>query len=77
MHYTNAENYKPNSLERLLSSINSRPYKTNIGDLNITVSIGVCFYSGDGHQPSVQNLIKCADEKLYQAKANGRNQIMF
>jgi diguanylate cyclase (GGDEF)-like protein len=77
MHYTNPENYKTNSLERLLSSINSRPFKTSAGDLNITTSIGVCFYSGEGQQPSVQNLIKCADEKLYQAKANGRNQIVF
>ena len=77
MHYTNPENFKSNSLERLLSSINSRPFKTSVGDLNITVSIGVCFYNGDGQQPSVQNLIKCADEKLYQAKANGRNQIVY
>lgn len=77
MHYTNPDNYKVNSLERLLSSINSRPFKTGAGDLTITASIGVCFYSGDGQQPSVQNLIKCADEKLYQAKANGRNQIVF
>ncbi len=77
MHYTNPENYKPNSLERLLSSINTRPFKTSVGDLNITTSIGVCFYSGEGQQPSVLNLIKCADEKLYQAKANGRNQIVF
>lgn len=77
MHYTNPENYKTTSLDRLLSSINSRPFKTAVGDLSITTSIGVCFYSGEGQQPSVQNLIKCADEKLYQAKANGRNQIVF
>lgn len=77
MHYTNPENFKPNSLERLLSSINARPYKTAAGDLAITASIGVCFYNGEGQPPSIQNLIKCADEKLYQAKANGRNQIVF
>jgi diguanylate cyclase (GGDEF)-like protein len=77
MHYTNPENYKSTSLDRLLSSINSRPFKTAAGELSITTSIGVCFYSGEGQQPSVQNLIKCADEKLYQAKANGRNQIVF
>jgi len=48
-----------------------------VGDLEITASIGVCFYRGDQQQPSVQNLIKCADEKLYEAKTNGRNQIAF
>lgn len=77
MHYTNPDNYKTASLDRLLSSINTRPFKTAAGDLNITASIGVCFYNGNGQQPSVTNLIKCADEKLYQAKANGRNQIVF
>ena len=45
------------SLERLLSSINTRPFKTSAGDLNITTSIGVCFYSGECQQPSVQYLI--------------------
>jgi len=77
MHYTRAENFKPSSLDRLLSSINQRPFKTSVGDLDVTASIGVCFYKGEGEQPSVQNLIKCADEKLYQAKASGRNQIVI
>ncbi len=77
MHYTRAENFRESTLERLLSSINQRPFKTSAGDLEITASIGVCFYRGDGDQPSVQNLIKCADAKLYEAKANGRNCIAF
>ena len=77
MHYTRADNFKPSSLDRLLASINQRPFKTSAGDLDVTASIGVCFYRGDGQQPSVQNLIKCADEKLYRAKANGRNQIVI
>ncbi len=77
MHYTRADNFKASSLDRLLASINQRPFKTSAGDLDVTASIGVCFYRGDGQQPSVQNLIKCADEKLYRAKANGRNQIVI
>ncbi len=77
MHYTRAENFRHSTLERLLSSINQRPFKTSAGDLKVTASIGICFYRGEGEQPSVQNLIKCADEKLYEAKANGRNQIAF
>ena len=77
MHYTRAENFRHSTLERLLSSINQRPFKTSVGDLVVTASIGICFYRGEGEQPSVQNLIKCADEKLYEAKANGRNQIAF
>ncbi len=77
MHYTRAENFRHSTLERLLASINQRPFKTSVGDLEITASIGVCFYKGEGEQPSVQNLIKCADEKLYEAKTNGRNQIAY
>lgn len=77
MHYTRAENFRHSTLQRLLSSINKRPFKTSVGDIAITASIGVCFYRGEGEQPSVQNLIKCADEKLYEAKANGRDQIVF
>jgi len=77
MHYTRAENFRHSTLERLLLSINQRPFKTSVGDLNVTASIGVCFYRGEGEQPSVQNLMKCADEKLYEAKANGRNRITF
>jgi len=77
MHYTRAENFRHSTLERMLASINQRPFKTSVGDLNVTASIGVCFYKGEGEQPSVQGLIKCADEKLYKAKTNGRNQIVF
>ncbi len=77
MHYTRAENFRHSTLERMLSGINQRPFKTSVGDLSVTASIGVCFYRGEGEQPSVQRLVKCADEKLYEAKANGRNQIVF
>ena len=77
MHYTRAENFRNSTLHRLLTNINQRPFKTSAGDLEITASIGVCFYRGEGEQPSVQNLIKCADEKLYEAKSNGRNQIVY
>ncbi len=78
MHYTRAENFRNSTLERLLDNINRRPFKTSAGDLDVTASIGVCFYRGDKEeQPSVQGLIKCADEKLYKAKAAGRDQICF
>ena len=75
MHYTRADNYKPSSLNRVLSSINQRPFKTTAGDLPITASIGVYFYNGIGDVPSVLQVVKAADEKLYEAKNNGRNQI--
>ncbi|PMH46168.1 hypothetical protein BCU68_08850 [Vibrio sp. 10N.286.49.B3] len=39
----------------------------------VTVSIGVCVYEPG---ESIHNLIKQADENLYAAKANGRNQVV-
>jgi len=77
MHYTRAENFRHTTLERMLSSINQRPFKTDAGNLTLTASIGVCFYKGDTSPPSVQSLIKCAEDKLYKAKTNGQNKIIF
>ena len=77
MHYSNPANFKTPSLDRLLNSISQRPFKTSVGDVDVTASIGICFYLGSTELPSVQKIIKCADEKLYEAKHNGRNQIAF
>lgn len=41
---------------------------------NITLSIGVSFFPSDGD--SVDGVLKIADRRLYQAKANGRNQVV-
>lgn len=40
----------------------------------VTVSIGLAMYPADGKTPS--ELIEAADKALYQAKKNGRNQIV-
>ncbi len=42
--------------------------------LNITISVGVCKYNGSFTK---EEFIKCADEKLYQAKKSGRNRVVF
>ncbi len=77
MHYTRAENFRHSTLDRLLNSINQRPFKTTAGDLSVTASIGVCFYKGEVEPPSVQSFLKCADVKLYKAKSSGRNKVVF
>lgn len=40
---------------------------------NVTISLGVATYPGDAE--TTQDLIKAADERLYHAKENGRNQV--
>ena len=43
--------------------------------LKITVSIGVC--SDTGLHEYVNEYIECADKKLYRAKREGKNRIVY
>ena len=42
--------------------------------LTITISVGVAASTGDGDTPEA--LLKRADEGVYEAKAQGRNQVI-
>jgi diguanylate cyclase (GGDEF)-like protein len=55
--------------EKLLES--TRALQVN-DIIKFTISIGVKSYTDE---PSLQSLIKCADQALYHAKRNGRNRI--
>jgi diguanylate cyclase (GGDEF)-like protein len=41
---------------------------------SVTVSIGVAIWPDDGDSPA--DLLRCADERLYQAKAEGRDRVI-
>jgi len=41
---------------------------------SVTVSIGVAIWPDDGETPA--DLLRCADERLYQAKAAGRDRVI-
>jgi diguanylate cyclase (GGDEF)-like protein len=41
----------------------------------VTVSLGVAFYPHHGHDPD--SLLRAADDCLYTAKSNGRNQVVM
>ena len=73
MHYANSSTFQPSSIQRLLHAVGKRPFITKAGKLNVTISIGTAFYNGAGEKPSVQDMIKLADDKLSQAKEDGRN----
>lgn len=47
------------------------PFKTSVGELSITVSIGCANYPADTNDPN--KLMECADSALYATKENGRN----
>lgn len=58
--------------QRCLESISEAPFETDAGEINCTVSIGVAEAQGKDMTP--KELIKLADDNLYKAKKQGRNQ---
>ncbi|MGH8078406.1 MAG: putative bifunctional diguanylate cyclase/phosphodiesterase, partial [Lysobacter sp.] len=51
------------------------PFHIADTELNVTLSIGISMFPGDGDEPGV--LLKYADAAMYQAKQHGRNQYRF
>jgi len=52
-----------------------QPYLINDLELHVSPSIGISLYPQDGKD--VDELIKCADVAMYNAKQNGRNNVQF
>ena len=77
MHHTKVKDYKPSSIERILTTINNRAYKTTAGNLNITGCIGVHYYRGDEAIISVVEMIKLATTKLEQARDGSSPSIAY
>jgi len=77
MHYTNMDNYKGSSTERLRDGINQRPFKTSDNDLKISASIGVKYYRGDEEIISANEMIKQANDKLEEAIDMGNDSIAY
>jgi len=68
MHHTKAKDYKPAAIERILTMINNRAYKTTAGNLDITGCIGVHYYRGDEAIISADEMVKQAGSKLDQVR---------
>ena len=77
MHYTNVDNYKASSIERLRGGINQRPFKTSENDIKLSVSIGVYYYRGDEEIISAKEIIHRAMNKLDEANEKGNNSIAY
>ncbi len=60
--------------EKICKAVSAHPLKlVNGNDVNVTISLGVATYPQNGQTP--QEMIKYADDCLYIAKENGRNQV--
>ncbi|MBE9568286.1 MAG: response regulator [Proteobacteria bacterium] len=77
MHHTKFKDYKPSSIERILSMINHRPYKTSAGNLSLTGNIGVQYYRGDEPKIAEFEMLRQAEIKLEQARRDPAASIAY
>jgi diguanylate cyclase (GGDEF)-like protein len=61
--------------ERIRELIANRPFRFEEKDFGVTVSVGVVTTVGDPNMTTTE-LTRLADEKLYQAKNDGRNRVV-
>lgn len=66
------DQYSTSFLDRLINSFNTNQFTSNNINLKITVSIGVSRFPDCGS--NLEDLLNKADEALYRAKHNGKNQ---
>ncbi len=59
--------------ERLRKAIEAETFKTEWGDLKVTLSIGIATFPDDAREKD--HIIENADQALYYAKHSGRNQV--
>jgi diguanylate cyclase (GGDEF)-like protein len=64
--------------ERIRKGMENQPFRVNETSLIVTVSLGLSAYApGDiGSTPTINELIKHADQALYEAKHTGRNRVI-
>ena len=74
LHKT-TEDYGRTIAEKLLNIIRSTGFQVDGHTIDITISIGLVQYSDD--YENFDHMMKVADQALYKAKNNGRDQIFF
>ncbi|MBQ6516823.1 diguanylate cyclase [bacterium] len=61
--------------ERIRKAVEETPFKLSLNqEGQVTISLGISSYNGD--EETAQDIIKRADNALYKAKENGRNQVV-
>ncbi len=77
MHHTSFNDYKPSSIERIITMINNRDYKTTAGNLSISGCIGISYYRGDEYRISAEEMLESAEKKLQQARLDKTLDIAY
>jgi len=75
MTHTTASESRPVA-QRLLQQLRSGPFVTRVGDIHMTLSIGIADTIDVGSY-DIDTLIASADQALYRAKAQGRDRMVF
>ncbi len=65
-------NYIHQLIDQLRIDTQNMPVQINAPGLRVSMSAGICHSHGSQR---FRDILKCADEAMYQAKHNGRNQI--
>jgi diguanylate cyclase (GGDEF)-like protein len=68
MHHCKIKDYKASAIDRILTMINNRAFKTTAGNLVLNGCIGVHYYRGDELAISADEMIQKAGEKLNQVR---------
>jgi diguanylate cyclase (GGDEF)-like protein len=77
MHHSKIKDYRHTAIERILTMINNRAYKTTAGNLTINGCIGVHYYRGDETLISADEMIRQAINKLEQARTDALLSIAY
>ncbi len=77
MHHTNPADYKEASLERIIISISQRPFKTDIGHIELSAIMGVHYYDGENAVVSAREMMVFAEQKLIRARSISGGSIAF
>ena len=68
-----AMNLAKKAVTEIAKSYQVKDSEGKLNKVNISASLGIAYYSDNNH--SIETLIRCADEKMYQAKNCGKNRI--
>jgi len=77
MHHTDMDGFKHSAMERILTSINQRAFKTDAGDIELTGAIGVQYYRGDEDLIDKSVIQQQATDKLKLAHDLEEEKIAF
>jgi len=76
MRHTQLGDFKMNVLERIMSSINQRPFKADENDYKIAASIGVHYYKGSDEAISSTEMLETTQGNLTKAISEGDGSII-